>query len=69
MEVALEDKYKVTTDSEGILYIGITLKWDYEKVTFQISIPGYVQSALHLFQREKPQNTPLLTIPLYTTYL
>ena len=32
----LEDKYKVTTDWEGRLYIGIALKWYLEKGTVQI---------------------------------
>ena len=30
---ALETKYKVTTEWEGKLYIGIAPKWYYEKVT------------------------------------
>ena len=33
LKVALEDKYKVNTYWEGKLYIGISLKWDYEKGT------------------------------------
>ena len=33
LKEALEDEYKLTTDWEGKLYIGIALKWDYEKVT------------------------------------
>ena len=45
LKSALEDKYKVTTDWEGKLYIGIALKWDYEKGTVQLSIPGYVRAA------------------------
>ena len=50
LRAALEDNYKVTTDWEGKLYIGIALKWDYEKGTIQLSMPGYVRAALHLFQ-------------------
>ena len=49
LKAALETKYKVTTDWEVKLYIGIALKWDYEKVTFQLSMPGYVRAALHAF--------------------
>ena len=54
-------KYKVTTDWEGKLYIGIALKWDYEKGTVQNSMPGYVRAALHYLQHEKtkrPQESP-----------
>ena len=36
MKAALEDKDKVTKNYEGKLYIGITLKWDYEKGTVQL---------------------------------
>ena len=42
MRADLEDKYTVTTDQEGKLYIGIALKWDHEKGTVQLSMPGYV---------------------------
>ena len=66
LQAALEDKYKVTTDWEGKLYIEIALKWDYKKVTVQISMPGYVRAALHSFQ-QKNLNTTGLTIPLGKT--
>ena len=55
LKSALETKYKVNTDWEGNLYIGIALKWEYEKGTFQLSIPGYVRAALNDFQHEKPK--------------
>ena len=42
-----EDKYKVTTYWEEKLYIGISLKWDYEKGMVQLSMPGYVRAAIH----------------------
>ena len=65
----LEDKYKVTTYWEEKLYIGISLKWDYEKGTVQNSMPGYVRTALHSFQHEKPkipQDSPYpWTQPIY----
>ena len=54
LKSALEDKYKVTTDWEGTLYIGIALKWDHEKGTVQLSIPGYVRAELHSLQHTKP---------------
>ena len=55
LKAALETKYKVTTYLEVELYIGIALKWDYEKVTVQLSMTGYVRVALHAFQHEKPK--------------
>ena len=39
LKAALESKYKVSTDWEGKLYIGIALKWDYEKGTVRLSMP------------------------------
>ena len=55
LKASLETKYKVTIDWEGNLYIGIALKWDYEKGKVQLSMPGYVRAALHAFQHEKPK--------------
>ena len=53
LEAALVKKNKVTTDWEGKFHIGIVLKWDYEIVTVQVSMPSYVRAALHAFQHEK----------------
>ena len=47
LKASLEDKYKATTEREGQLFIGIALKWDLEKCTFQISMSGYACEALH----------------------
>ena len=64
-----EDEYKVTTDWEVKLYIVIALKWDYEKVTVQLSMSGYVRAELHSFKHEKPKmphNSPYSwTQPIY----
>ena len=61
LKSALGDKYKKTTEWEEKLYIGISLNWDYEKGTIQISMKGYVHTALHSFQHKKtkrPQDSP-----------
>ena len=50
LKSSLEIKYKVTTDWEGKFYIGIALKCDHEKGTVQLSVPGYLCTALHSFQ-------------------
>ena len=57
-----------TIDWEGKLYIGIALNCDYEKVTFQNSMPGYV---VHHYTHSNNNNTKTLglTIPLDTTHL
>jgi hypothetical protein len=58
---ALNTYYPTSTDWEGTLYCGITLKWDYEHRTVDLSMPGYVQTALDKFKHAKPRlatNTP-----------
>jgi hypothetical protein len=34
--------YELTTDWTATVYSGMTLKWDYDKRTCDISMPGYV---------------------------
>jgi hypothetical protein len=58
---ALQSTYKITQDWTGGLYIGITLKWDYNNRTVKLSMPGYVKAALHKFQHpepSRPQDSP-----------
>ena len=47
-------QYRITTDWTGSLYCGITLKWDYDKGTVELSMPGYIQKALQRFQHPNP---------------
>jgi hypothetical protein len=60
---------ETSIDWMGSLYCGITLTWDYEKCTLDISMPGYVEAALHRFQHAvptKPQHSPYqATLPQY----
>ena len=69
LKTALGDKYKVATYWEGKLYTGITLKWDHEKGTVTLSIPGCVYVSLHYFQYKEPkrlQDSPYpWTQPIY----
>ena len=69
LKVSLKTKYKVKIEWEGKLYIGIELKWDYEKVMVHFSMPWYVRAELYAFQHEKPkqpQNFPYpWTQPVY----
>ena len=39
----------VSADWTGTLYCGITLKWDYDQWTCELSMPGYVQHAVNKF--------------------
>jgi Reverse transcriptase (RNA-dependent DNA polymerase) len=52
---ALKQDYEaVTTDWAGDLFCGITLTWDYDQRTVDLSMPGYVEKALKEFQKEAP---------------
>jgi hypothetical protein len=43
---AICDLYTTTEDWEGKLYIGITLKWNYQARTVDLSMPGYIDKAI-----------------------
>jgi hypothetical protein len=51
---AIRTKYQLTCDWTGSLYCGVTLKWDYDKGTVDLSMPGYIARALHKFQHPTP---------------
>jgi hypothetical protein len=58
---ALLRTYELTTDWTATVYSGMTLKWDYNKRTYDISMPGYVSNVLSKFQHDSPkhpQHTP-----------
>ena len=55
LNIALEAKYKVTTDWYQNIYAVVSINWDYDKGTVQLSMPGYVCAALHYFQHENPK--------------
>ena len=58
---ALHIQYEVTTDWTGSTYLGITLKWDYINGTCDLSMPGYITTALHCFQHplpDQPEHLP-----------
>ena len=42
----------VSVDWTGMLYCGITLKWDYLNRTCELSMPGYVEQALQKFNHD-----------------
>jgi hypothetical protein len=52
---------EIATDWGGTVYSGMTLKWDYQQRTCDISMPGYVTNVLKKFQHDAPkhrQHTP-----------
>ena len=58
---ALRQNYRISMDLSGSDYCGLTLKWDYKKQFFNLSIPGYVEKALQKFLDPHPkhsQHTP-----------
>jgi hypothetical protein len=48
----LGDRYPIKVDLKAEFYLGITIKWDYDKRTAKLSMPGYVKEALLEFQHE-----------------
>jgi hypothetical protein len=58
---ALLGTYELTTDWTATVYSGMTLKWDYKKRIWDISMPRYVSNVLSKFQHDAPkhpQHTP-----------
>ena len=51
---ALKGKYTITVDTEGTQYCGMTLEWHYDKGYVDVSMPGYVNEALHQLQHRAP---------------
>jgi hypothetical protein len=59
---ALKQHYEaITVDWTGSLFCGITPKWNYKQRVVDLSMPGYVQSALEEFEHVapiKPEHQP-----------
>eukprot|EP00956_Cyclotella_meneghiniana_P017217 scaffold27841_cov34-Cyclotella_meneghiniana.AAC.3 len=64
----LEEHYKVTADWVGERYVGIHLKWDYEKRQCHLFMPGYVKKSLiqfgHKLEENLKQNQPFPHTPI-----
>jgi len=52
---ALCQHYQVTEDWDATQYCGMTLKWDYQNRTVDLSMPGYIDRALKRFQHPQPR--------------
>jgi hypothetical protein len=57
----LNELYKVSQDWTGRRYCGLTLDWEYQQRTCDISMPGYITRVLQRFSHPtptKPQHLP-----------
>jgi hypothetical protein len=63
---ALLRTYELTTDWTATVYSGMTLKWDYDRRTCGISMPGCVSNVLSKFQHYAPKH-PQHTASQYVT--
>ena len=57
----LRQHYTVSEEWDGARYVGLTLNWDYDARTCDISMPGYVERALQRFSHPpptRPQDSP-----------
>ena len=59
---ALKYLYVITKVWEGKQFLGLTLNWDYTKITVDVSMPKCVEAALHKLQH------PILLIPQAATH-
>ena len=51
---ALKTKYEVEEDWDATLYSGMSIDWDYDNGTCDISMPGYTEKALQCFNHPTP---------------
>jgi hypothetical protein len=58
-----ECNYKLSTDWTRSHYCGLTIQWDYENRTCNISIPGYITRALNRFLHPAPKHPKLSPHP------
>ena len=49
LNTTLHKYYKVSVDWTGKLFCGISLLWDYNNRTVDLSMPGYIEKALQCF--------------------
>jgi hypothetical protein len=58
---ALQELYEITIEWPGTRYLNLTLEWDYDARTVDMSMPRYIEQALLKFQHEpppRPQHSP-----------
>ena len=52
----VSDRYPIKVNWDPDYYLGVTLAWDYEARTVELSMPGYVQESLLKFQHVYDQS-------------
>ena len=71
LKAVLSEPYQITVDPQATKFCGMSLKWDYDNGHVDISMPGYVEKALHKFTHTKParaQHAPSKwSVPNYGT--
>jgi hypothetical protein len=50
----IKNCYNISSDWKGSAYCGLTLEWDYKNRTVDLSMPGYINAALHRYQHASP---------------
>jgi hypothetical protein len=58
----IKKKYNISSDWNGTDYCGLTLEWDYKNRTVDLSMPGYIKSALHKYQHPAPARPELFLL-------
>jgi hypothetical protein len=47
LQDTLRQHYKITVDVQASKYCGMTLQWNYVEGHVTISMPGYIEKAIH----------------------
>jgi hypothetical protein len=50
----IKNNYEISSNWKGSAYCGLTLEWDYNNRTVDLSVPGYINAALHKYQHPAP---------------
>jgi hypothetical protein len=50
----IKKNYSISSDWNGTAYCGLTLDWNYQDRTADLSMPGYIKAALHKYQLPAP---------------
>jgi hypothetical protein len=50
----IKKNYEISSDWKGSAYCGLTLEWDYNNKTVDLSMPGYIKASLHKYQHPSP---------------
>jgi hypothetical protein len=61
LKSSIDKHYQISCDWTGSAYCGLKLNLDYKNKFVDLSMPGYIKSALHKFQHPTlrcPENAP-----------